>query len=67
MWLEAIADIGCDAVGLDWTMKIGEARRRIGDKVTCREDLILRCCLHHGSYYESKRYCLAMVLEVAMC
>jgi len=25
-WLEAIADIGCDAVGLDWTSDLGEAR-----------------------------------------
>ncbi|MCK9283019.1 MAG: uroporphyrinogen decarboxylase [Rhodocyclaceae bacterium] len=32
-WLEAIASIGCDAVGLDWTTDIGDARRRIGDKV----------------------------------
>jgi hypothetical protein len=31
-WLEAIADIGCDAVGLDWTTDIGAARRRVGDK-----------------------------------
>jgi uroporphyrinogen decarboxylase len=32
-WLEAIAACGCDAVGLDWTTDIGEARRRVGDKV----------------------------------
>ena len=32
-WLEAIADTGCDAVGLDWTTDIGDARRRVGDKV----------------------------------
>jgi uroporphyrinogen decarboxylase len=32
-WLEAIADIGCDAVGLDWTADLGEARRRVGDRV----------------------------------
>jgi hypothetical protein len=30
-WLEAIADIGCDAVGLDWTTDLGEARRRVGE------------------------------------
>lgn len=29
-WLESIAGSGCDAVGLDWTIDIGEARRRIG-------------------------------------
>jgi uroporphyrinogen decarboxylase len=32
-WLEAIADSGCDAVGLDWTTDIGAARRRVGDRV----------------------------------
>jgi uroporphyrinogen decarboxylase len=31
-WLEDIADIGADAVGLDWTVDIGAARRRIGDR-----------------------------------
>ncbi|HQR72569.1 MAG TPA: uroporphyrinogen decarboxylase [Burkholderiaceae bacterium] len=30
-WLEAIAACGCDAVGLDWTVNLGEARRRIDD------------------------------------
>jgi uroporphyrinogen decarboxylase len=29
-WLEHIAEVGCDCVGLDWTMDLGEARRRIG-------------------------------------
>jgi len=33
LWLEAMADIGADALGLDWTIDIGEARRRVGDKV----------------------------------
>jgi uroporphyrinogen decarboxylase len=33
LWLEKIAAIGCDAIGLDWTIDIGEARRRVGDKV----------------------------------
>jgi uroporphyrinogen decarboxylase len=32
-WIESIADIGCDAVGLDWTSDLGEARRRVGDRV----------------------------------
>lgn len=39
LWLEAIADIGCDAVGLDWTIDIGEARRRVGDKVALQGNL----------------------------
>jgi uroporphyrinogen decarboxylase len=32
-WLERIADCGCDAVGLDWTTDIGEARERVGRRV----------------------------------
>ncbi|MBX3617622.1 uroporphyrinogen decarboxylase [Nitrosomonas sp.] len=39
LWLEAIADIGCDAIGLDWTIDIGEARRRVGDKVALQGNL----------------------------
>jgi uroporphyrinogen decarboxylase len=29
-WLERIAATGCDCVGLDWSIDLGEARRRIG-------------------------------------
>lgn len=29
MWLEDIARTGCDAIGLDWTIDIGAARRQI--------------------------------------
>jgi len=39
LWLEKIAAIGCDAVGLDWTIDIGEARRRVGDKVALQGNL----------------------------
>lgn len=38
-WLEAIAGIGCDAVGLDWTTDIGDARRRVGDRVALQGNL----------------------------
>jgi uroporphyrinogen decarboxylase len=38
-WLEAIAAIGCDAVGLDWTTDIGAARARVGDKVALQGNL----------------------------
>ena len=34
LWLEAMADIGVDALGLDWTVDLGAARERVGDKVT---------------------------------
>ncbi|MEQ8797831.1 MAG: uroporphyrinogen decarboxylase [Salinisphaeraceae bacterium] len=38
-WLEAIADTGCDAVGLDWTIDIGSARQRVGDRVALQGNL----------------------------
>jgi uroporphyrinogen decarboxylase len=38
-WLEAIADIGCDAVGLDWTTELGDARRRVGARVALQGNL----------------------------
>ena len=38
-WLEAIADIGCDAVGLDWTTDLGDARRRVGSRVAIQGNL----------------------------
>lgn len=38
-WLESIADTGTDAVGLDWTTDIGEARRRIGDRVALQGNM----------------------------
>lgn len=37
--LEAIAATGCDAVGLDWTVDIADARRRIGDKVALQGNM----------------------------
>jgi len=39
LWLEDIAAIGCNAVGLDWTIDIGSARRRVGDKVALQGNL----------------------------
>jgi uroporphyrinogen decarboxylase len=39
MWLEEIAATGADAVGLDWTVDIGEARRRIGTRMALQGNL----------------------------
>jgi uroporphyrinogen decarboxylase len=39
VWLESIARIGADAVGLDWTVDIGEARRRVGSTVALQGNL----------------------------
>lgn len=38
-WLEDIAAIGCDAVGLDWTVDIGAARARVGSRVALQGNL----------------------------
>jgi len=39
LWLENIAAIGCDAVGLDWTADIGQARARVGARVALQGNL----------------------------
>jgi len=38
-WLEAMADTGCDALGLDWTMPLSQARRRVGDRVALQGNM----------------------------
>ncbi|WHP80491.1 uroporphyrinogen decarboxylase [Edwardsiella anguillarum] len=38
-WLEAMADTGCDALGLDWTCDIADARRRVGDRVALQGNM----------------------------
>ncbi|MEP5230783.1 MAG: uroporphyrinogen decarboxylase [Alloalcanivorax sp.] len=39
LWLESMAESGCDALGLDWTINIGDARRRVGDKVALQGNM----------------------------
>jgi uroporphyrinogen decarboxylase len=38
-WLDEISNIGCDAIGLDWSVDIGRARARIGDHVALQGNL----------------------------
>jgi uroporphyrinogen decarboxylase len=38
-WLEDMAATGCDALGLDWTIEIGNARQRVGDKVALQGNM----------------------------
>ncbi|MEW5864687.1 MAG: uroporphyrinogen decarboxylase [Pseudomonadota bacterium] len=38
-WLEAMAESGCDAVSLDWTVDPRDARRRIGHRVALQGNL----------------------------
>ena len=37
--LEALAKTGCQGLGVDWTMDMGEARRRVGDQVALQGNL----------------------------
>ena len=39
LWLDEIADSGCDAVGLDWTVNLGGARQRIGHRCALQGNL----------------------------
>jgi uroporphyrinogen decarboxylase len=38
-WLEQIALSGCDAIGLDWTIELGDAERRVGSQVALQGNL----------------------------
>ena len=37
--LERLADTGCDALGVDWTVSLSEARNRVGDRVALQGNL----------------------------
>ncbi|MGC7560220.1 uroporphyrinogen decarboxylase [Pasteurella sp. PK-2025] len=39
MWLEAMAETGCDALGLDWTVNLAEAKARVGHKVALQGNM----------------------------
>jgi len=39
LWLEDIAASGCDAMGLDWTVNLAQARHRTGDRVALQGNL----------------------------
>jgi len=38
-WIEDIANTGCDGVGLDWTVDIGDVRKRVGNKVALQGNM----------------------------
>ena len=38
-WIESIANTGCDAIGIDWTLSLAEAKARVGDKVALQGNL----------------------------
>ena len=39
LWLEDMAAIGCDALGLDWSVDLGSARQRVGEQVALQGNL----------------------------
>ena len=39
LWLEAVAETGCDAIGLDWTVNLHDARQRVGHKVALQGNM----------------------------
>jgi uroporphyrinogen decarboxylase len=38
-WLEAMAASGCDALGIDWTTDLGDARARVGQRVALQGNM----------------------------
>lgn len=38
-WLELMADTGCSALGIDWTLDLAEAKASVGDKVALQGNL----------------------------
>jgi len=38
-WLEMIADSGCDAIGIDWTTSLADARARVGQQVALQGNM----------------------------
>ena len=39
LWLDELANSGCDGLGLDWTMDIGRARKLVGDRVALQGNM----------------------------
>ena len=39
LWLEAMAEAGADALGIDWQTDLGDARRRVGDRVALQGNM----------------------------
>ena len=39
LWLDKMAETGCDAVGVDWTTELADARRLTGDRVALQGNL----------------------------
>lgn len=44
-FLEQMADVGCDSLGVDWTISLREARQRVGKKVALQGNMNPKCLL----------------------
>lgn len=38
-WLNDMADTGCDALGVDWTLNLADARKQVGDRVALQGNM----------------------------
>jgi len=59
-WLDRMADSGCDALGVDWTISLADARRLVRDKVALQGNM--DPCLLYASE-ERIRQEVARILE----
>jgi uroporphyrinogen decarboxylase len=59
-WLEWMAETGCEALGLDWTTDIGDARNRVGGQVALQGNLD-PCTLYASP--QAIRRAVARILE----
>ncbi len=57
-WLEKMAKSGCDALGLDWTIDLSEAQKRVGSQVALQGNLD-PCVLYAG-----KKNIIAKTLDI---
>ncbi len=46
-WLDRMAETGCDALGVDWTTDLADARRLTGGKVALQGNLDPARCTRH--------------------
>ena len=56
LWLESMAEIGADALGLDWTCNIGEAAVASANKLPCKAILIRSPSLAHRNLSAPKSH-----------
>jgi uroporphyrinogen decarboxylase len=52
--LEALADTGCDGLGVDWTITLAEARARVGERVSLQGNLDPAIMLTNPAIIESR-------------